>query len=42
MSESKKKYLSEFAVNLFSSRWLMTSASQFMTGGTMGGQEKEV
>lgn len=37
-----KKYLSEFAVNLCSARWLMTSASQFMAGGTMGSQEQEV
>lgn len=42
MEESKKKYLSEFAVNLCSARWLMTSASQFMTGGTMGPIEQEV
>lgn len=42
MEESKKKYLSEFAVNLCSARWLLTSASQFMTGGTMGEQEQDV
>lgn len=42
MNESKKKYLSEFAVNLFSTRWLMVSASQFMTGGTMAKEEQEV
>ncbi|WP_043157302.1 hypothetical protein [Aeromonas diversa] len=42
MKESKKKFLSEFAVNLCSARWLLTSASQFMTGGTMGAQEQDV
>ena len=42
MEESKKKFLSEFAVNLCSARWLLTSASQFMTGGTMGSQEQDV
>lgn len=42
MEDSKKLYLSEFAVNLFSARWLMTSASQFMTGGTMGADEQDV
>ena len=42
MEKSKKKYLSEFAVNLCSARWLLTSASQFMTGGIIGRQEQEV
>lgn len=42
MEDPKKLYLSEFAVNLFSARWLMTSASQFMTGGTMGADEQDV
>src|SRR5690554_5482662 len=42
MEDSKKLYLSEFAVNLFSARWLMTSASQFMSGGTMGADEQNV
>lgn len=42
MQESKKLYLSEFAVNLFSARWLMTSASHFMTGRTMGADEQDV
>lgn len=37
-----KKYLSEFAVNLYSARWLMTSASQLMTGGSLGSIEQEV
>lgn len=32
MKGSKRKYLSEFAVNLFSARWLMISASQFLSG----------
>ena len=39
---SKKLYLSEFAVNLFSARWLITSANQFMSGGTMGAEEQDV
>lgn len=42
MSEPKRKYLSEFAVNLCSGRWLMISASQLMTGGSMKADEKEV
>ncbi|MCG6659620.1 hypothetical protein HOP52_17865 [Halomonas campisalis] len=42
MEESKKKYLSEYAVNLCSARWLLTSSSQFMSGGTMGPQEQGV
>lgn len=42
MEISKKKYLSEFAVNLYSARWLMVSASQFMTGGIMGEEEEAV
>ena len=39
---SKKLYLSEFAVNLFAARWLITSANQFMSGGTMGAEEQDV
>lgn len=35
MSRSKKKYLSDFAVNLFSARWLLTPAHQLMSGGTI-------
>lgn len=42
MEVSKKKFLSEFAVNLCSARWILTSASQFMTGGTMDPQGQEV
>ncbi|MEZ8144589.1 hypothetical protein A1OQ_13535 [Enterovibrio norvegicus FF-162] len=42
MEVPKRQYLSEFAVNLCSARWLLTSASQFMTGGTMRQQEKEI
>lgn len=38
----QKKYLSEFAVNLCSARWLMISASQLMTGGTMREEEREI
>lgn len=42
MEQSKRKYLSEFAINLCSARWLMTSASQMMSGGTMGLAEQEI
>lgn len=42
MEKSKKKYLSDFAINLCSARWLLTSASQFMAGGTMGLQEQDI
>lgn len=42
MKKSKRKYLSEFAVNLYSARWLMTSASQLMAGGTMNKEQQEV
>jgi len=42
MEQSEKLYLSEFAVSLYSARWLMTSASQLMTGKTMSAEEQEV
>ena len=42
MEQSKRKYLSEFAVNLFSARWLMTSASQLMSGGKMDEEQQDV
>ncbi len=42
MEEAKKKYLSEFAVSLYSARWIITPASQFMSGGAMDEQEQEV
>ncbi|TMP30001.1 hypothetical protein CWB99_05860 [Pseudoalteromonas rubra] len=42
MVQPKKVFLSEFAVNICSGRWLLTSASQLMTGGTMGPKETEV
>lgn len=42
MNEPKKKFLSEFAVSLFSARWIMTSASQFMSGGKMDEQVQEI
>ncbi|RQW61911.1 hypothetical protein [Vibrio viridaestus] len=42
MTESKRKYLSEFAVNLYSGRWMMTAASQLMSGGEMPEEFKEV
>jgi hypothetical protein len=37
-----RKYLSEFALNLFSGRWLMIPASQLASGGEMGEAEQEV
>ncbi|HCM0712920.1 TPA: hypothetical protein N2743_004416 [Vibrio parahaemolyticus] len=42
MNSPKKLYLSEFAVNLCTSRWLMTPVSQLMSGGSMGAEEQEV
>lgn len=33
MKGSKKIYLSEFAINLFSAKWMMLSANEFVTGG---------
>jgi hypothetical protein len=38
----QRKYLSEFAVNLFSARWLMTPSNQVASGGTMGPVEREI
>ena len=38
----KRKYLSEHAVSLFSARWLMTSASQLMSGGSTTPEQQEV
>lgn len=40
--KSKRKYLSEFAVNLYSARWLMTSASQLMSGGFTTKEQQEI
>lgn len=42
MIGSRRKYLSEFAVNLCSARWLMIPAHQINSGGTMDANEKEV
>jgi hypothetical protein len=42
MIGSKRKYLSEFGVNLWSARWLMASASQFSSGGTMDPLSQEI
>lgn len=42
MIGSRRKFLTEFAVNLCSARWLMTTASQITSGGTMGEEEQEV
>lgn len=41
-AEPKRKYLSEFAVNLFSGRWLMLHSSQVNSGGTMDAESAEV
>lgn len=38
----QRKYLSEFAVNLFSARWLMIPSNQVASGGTMGPVEREI
>lgn len=42
MNGSKKKYLTDFAVNLCSSRWMMTTASQLTSGGYMNPLEKNI
>ena len=42
MKGPKRKYLSEFSVGLCSARWLMTTASQINSGGTMGELEQEI
>ena len=42
MQKSKRKYLSEFAVNLYSARWLLTTADQLVSGGVMDPAEKAV
>jgi hypothetical protein len=40
--KGKRKYLSEFAVGLFSARWLMMPANQVSSDGTMGPKYAEV
>ena len=42
MEQSEKLYLSEFAVSLCSARWLITSASQLMSGKAMRDEVQEV
>jgi len=42
MKGSKRKYLSEFAVNLCTSRWLLTSASQLTSDGTMNSENQDI
>ena len=42
MEESKRKYLSEFAINLFSARWMMLPAHQLASDGEFQGDELEV
>lgn len=42
MKETKRKYLSEFAVNIYSARWIMTTADQLMSGGEMPADELEI
>jgi hypothetical protein len=42
MKSIKRKYLSEFGANFCSGRWLMTSASQLSSGGTISPKEEEI
>jgi len=42
MSESKRKFLSEFALNMYSARWLITTADQIASGGVMDHDEQEI
>ena len=42
VKKSKRKYLSEYAVGLCSARWLMTSASQLMSGGETTQEQQEI
>ena len=42
MEQSKRKYLSEFAVNLCSARWLMTPASQLMSYRFIDKEQQDV
>jgi hypothetical protein len=42
MTETKRQYLSEFAVNIYSARWMMTTAEQLLSGGEMPAAELEV
>lgn len=42
MEESKRKYLSEFAINLFSARWMLLPAHQLASDGEFHGVELEV
>lgn len=41
MTDKKRKYLSEFAVNLFSARWLLIPSSQLASDGKMDAEEAE-
>ena len=38
----KRKYLSEFGVNLFSAGWIMVPANQLASSGTMAQREKQI
>lgn len=42
MVEPKRKNLSEFAVSLYTARWLILSAAQLTSGGTMREEEKSI
>lgn len=42
MSQKRRKYLSEFAVNLYSARWLMLPASQVNRDAEMSQEEADV
>jgi hypothetical protein len=39
--QGNRKFLSEFAVNLFSARWLLIPSSQIGLDGNMGGEEED-
>jgi hypothetical protein len=42
MQSTKRIYLSEYAVSLFTARWLMTSVSQLMSGGKISPEQQEI
>ena len=42
MINSKRKYLSEFAIDFYSNRWLLYTATQLLNDGIMSSIEKEV
>ena len=42
MKGKPRKFISEHAVNIYSSRWMMTSASQLMADGEMALEDKAI